>query len=220
MKGLLIKDYKIILHNKKLLIIMLLVQLLALQNYDGYSFLIGYTIMIFVLLVLNTISMDEYYKSSPFLMTMPVRRKTYVTEKYALMLGFSFLGAALSTAFVILLHRDMLREILLEGIMIYGILALLQLLMLPIQLKFGGEKGRIVLIGLLTCVTVIATSLNTILPNTFRMQGAAGNLIRNIFAGFLSLSNGMMVLIVLLVFFACLMLSYCISLQVMRKKEF
>ena len=220
MKGLLIKDYKIILHNKKLLIIMLLVQLLALQNYDGYSFLFGYTIMIFVLLVLNTISMDEYYKSSPFLMTMPVRRKTYVTEKYALMLGFSFLGAALSTAFVILLHRDMLREILLEGIMIYGILALLQLLMLPIQLKFGGEKGRIVLIGLLTCVTVIATSLNTILPNAFRMQGAVGNLIRNIFTGFLSLSNGMMVLIVLLVFFACLMLSYCISLRVMRKKEF
>lgn len=220
MKGLLIKDYKIILHNKKLFIIMLLVQLLALQNYDGYSFLIGYTIMIFVLLGLNTISMDEYYKSSPFLMTMPVRRKTYVTEKYALMLGFSFLGAALSTAFVILLHSEMLREILLEGIMIYGIHALLQLLMLPIQLKFGGEKGRIVLIGLLSCVTVIATSLNTILPNAFGMQGAAGNLIRNIFTGFFSLSNGMMTLIVLLVFFACFMLSYCISLRVMRKKEF
>lgn len=220
MKGLLIKDYKIILHSRKMFIILLVVQLLALQNYDGYSFLIGYNTMIFVLLALNTISMDEYYKSSPFLMTMPVRRKTYVTEKYVLMLGLSFLGAVLSMALVILLHREMLREILPEGIIIYVILALFQLLMLPVQLKFGGDKGRIVLIGLFACITVIATSLNTILPNAFGMQGAAGNLIRNIFTGFLSLSNGMMVLIVLLVFFASLMLSYCISLRVIRKKEF
>lgn len=220
MKGLLIKDYKIILHNKKMFIILLVVQLLALQNYDGYSFLIGYNTMIFVLLVLNTISMDEYYKSSPFLMTMPVKRKTYVTEKYALMLGFSFLGAMLSTMLCILLHREMIQVLLLEGISIYVILALFQLLMLPIQLKFGGEKGRIVLIGLLACITVIATSLNKILPNAFGMQGTIGNLVRNILTGFFSLPAKTMVLVVLLVFVVSFIISYCISLQVMRKKEF
>lgn len=48
MKGLLIRDYKIILHNKKMFVILLIVQMLALQNYNGYSFLIGYTVMIFV----------------------------------------------------------------------------------------------------------------------------------------------------------------------------
>lgn len=220
MKGLLIKDYKIILHNKKMFIILLVVQLLALQNYDGYSFLIGYNTMIFVLIVLNTISMDEYYKSSPFLMTMPVKRETYVTEKYALMLGFSFLGAMLTTTLCILLHREMIQVLLLEGITIYIILALFQLLMLPIQLKFGGEKGRIVLIGLLACITVIATSLNNILPNAFGMQGTIGNLVRNILTGFFSLPAGTMVLVVLLVFVVSFIVSYCISLQVMRKKEF
>lgn len=220
MKGLLIRDYKIILHNKKMFVILLIVQMLALQNYNGYSFLIGYTVMIFVLLILNTITMDEYYKGFPFLMTMPIRRETYVTEKYVLMLGFSFLGAMLSTALVILLHRGIMREILLESILIYVILALFQLFMLPIQLKFGGEKGRIVLIGLLSCITVIATSLNTILPSAFGMQGMIGNLMRNMLTGFLSLPSGMMVFILLLVFIACLTISYCISLQVMRKKEF
>lgn len=220
MKGLLIKDYKTILHNKKMFVILLVVQLLALQNYDGYSFLIGYNVMIFTLLVLNTISMDEYYKGFPFLMTLPIRRKTYVTEKYILMLGFSFLGAMLSTALVILIHSEMMREILIEGIFIYVILALFQLFMLPVQLKFGGEKGRIVLIGLFACVTVIATSLNTILPNAFGMQGMLGNLIRNMLAGFLSLPAGMMALAVLLIFAACLAVSYCISLLVIQKKEF
>lgn len=220
MKGLLIKDYKIILHNKKMFVILLIVQLLALQNYNGYSFLIGYTAMIFILLALNTITMDEYYKGFPFLMTMPIRRKTYVTEKYVLMLGFSFLGAMLSTALVILLHRGIMQEILLQSIVIYVILALFQLLMLPVQLKFGGEKGRIILIGLLSCITVIATSLKTILPSAFGMQGMIGNLMRNMLTGFLSLSAGMMVFIVLLMFIACLTVSYCISLRVMRKKEF
>ena len=153
-------------------------------------------------------------------MTMPVKRKTYVTEKYALMLGFSFLGAMLSTMLCILLHREMIQVLLLEGISIYVILALFQLLMLPIQLKFGGEKGRIVLIGLLACITVIATSLNKILPNVFGMQGTIGNLVRNILTGFFSLPAGTMVLVVLLVFVASFIVSYCISLQVMRKKEF
>jgi len=220
MKGLLIKDYKIITHNRKMFIILLIVQLLALQNYNGYSFLIGYTAMIFILLVLNTISMDEYYKSYPFLMTMPFRRETYVAEKYVLMLGFSFLGAALSTLFCILLHREMAQILLLDGIAVYTVLALFQLLMLPIQLKFGGERGRIVLIGLLACITVIATSFNQFLSNIFGMPGNIGNSIQNAVTGFLSLPAGAIALIVLCAFIVCLIASYCSSLHIMRKKEF
>lgn len=98
MKGLLIKDYKLIMHNKKMFLILMVVWFLALQNYDGYSFLIGYSIMTFVLLVLNTLSLDEYYKSMPYLITLPVKRTTYVSEKYVLMLGFSLFGAGLSIA--------------------------------------------------------------------------------------------------------------------------
>ena len=74
MKGLLIRDYKIILHNKKMFVILLIVQLLALQNYNRYSFLIGYTLKIFLLLILYTITMDEYYKVISFLMTMLIMR--------------------------------------------------------------------------------------------------------------------------------------------------
>ena len=153
-------------------------------------------------------------------MTMPVKRKTYVTEKYALMLGFSFLGAMLSTMLCILLHREMIQVLLLEGISIYVILALFQLLMLPIQLKFGGEKGRIVLIGLLACVTVIATSLNKVLPGLFELQGNIGSMIQNVATKFFSLPAGTIALIALLVFAVCFIVSYCISLQVMWKKEF
>lgn len=220
MKGLLIKDYKLIMHNKKMFLILMVVWFLAFQNYNGYSFLIGYSTMIFVLLVLNTMSMDEYYKSTPFLMTLPVRRSTYVAEKYALMLGFSLIGTVLSTFLCILLHRELLQQLLIEGLAIYVILALFQLLMLPIQLKFGGDKGRIVLVGLLACVTVIATSMSTILLRLFNIQSGIGTILQNALLWFISLPAGTVTLILILTLAICFAASYCISLHIMRKKEF
>lgn len=220
MKGLFIKDCELIWHNKRMFLIMLVVMFLAFQNYDGYSFLIGYNTMIFILLALNTMSLDEYYKSTSFLMTLPVKRETYVTEKYILMIGFSFIGTALTTLICILLHREMVLQLLLEALVIYLVMVFFQLLMLPVQLKFGGEKGRIVLIGLLACVTVIATSLVKGLPQIFGMQGAFGELLRNGLTWFLALQKAAMVLIVGLIFAVCGAVSYLVSRRVVLRREF
>lgn len=208
------------LHNKSMFVILVIVQLFVLQSYDSYSFLIGYTTMVFVIIVLNTISTDDYYKSSSFLMTMPIKRETYVMEKYILMLGFSFLGAMFCMILCILLHPEMMLVLLLEGIGIYTVLALSQLLMLPIHLKFGNEKGRIVLLSLLGCVAVVVSSYYEKLPDAFGLQGSIGNLIRNAVTGFFSLPAGLITLIVLCIFAVCLVISYCASLRIMRRKEF
>lgn len=218
MKGLLIKDYKLIMHNGKLFFILMAVWFLALRNYDGYSFLIGYSTMIFVLLVQNTMSLDEYYKSIPFLMTLPIKRNTYVAEKYALMLGFSLIGTVLSTFLCILLHRELFQQLLIESLAIYVALTLFQFLMLPIQLKFGGDKGRIVLVGLLACVTVIATSMSGILPRLFHIQDDIGTMWAVMW--FVSLPAGTITLILILALAICFAASYCISLHIMQKKEF
>lgn len=220
MKGLLIKDYKLIMHNKRLFFILMIVWLLVLQKYDGYSFLIGYSSMIFILLALNTISTDEYYKSMPFLITLPVRRETYAAEKYILMLGMSLLGTIFSTLLCILFHREQLQPLIIEGIVIYILLALFQLLMLPIQLKYGGDKGRIVLVGLLACVTVIVTSLNSILPKLLGLQNSIGTIAQNAAAWFIGLPAITKTVDVILVCVICFAISYSISLHIMRKKEF
>lgn len=220
MKGLLIKDYKLIMHNKRMFLILMVVWFLAFQNYDEYSFLIGYSTMIFILLALNTISTDEYYKSTPFLITLPVKRGTYAAEKYILMLGSSLLGAVLSTVLCMLLHREQLQQLMIEGLSIYVVLVLFQFLMLPIQLKFGGDKGRIALIGLLSCVTVIATSMGKILPRFFDIQGNIGTWIQNAVIGFISLPAGTITIIVILVCIICFAISYGFSFHIMQKKEF
>lgn len=220
MKGLLIKDLELVWHNKKMFLIMLVVMVLAFQKYTGYTFLIGYNTMIFILLIFNTMTMDEYYKSMPFMMTLPIKRETYIAEKYVLMLGFSFLGDALTTLICIALHQDMAMELVIEGLAIYLIMALFQLLMLPVQLKFGGEKGRIVLIGMLACVTVVTTSLVKGLPQIFGIEGRLGELIRNLLTWFLALQKGAMALLVGLVFVVCGAVSYLASRRVMLGREF
>ncbi len=220
MKGLLIKDYKLIMHNKRMFLILMVVWFLAFQNYAGYSFLIAYSTMIFILLALNTISTDEYYKSTPFLLTLPVKRETYTAEKYVLMLGLSLLGTALSTLLCILVHRNLLQELILEGVSIYIILVLFQLLMIPIQLKFGNDKGRIVLLGLLAVVAGIASSIGTILPLIFSMQGSIAEMLTNAVQWFIGLPIDRIVAVIILTCTVCFAVSYGCSLHIMRKKEF
>ena len=199
---------------------MAVVMLLAFQKYDGYSFLSGYNIMVFILLILNTMTLDEYYKSMPFMMTLPVKRETYVAEKYVLMLTFSLVGAVLTTIICIALHQEMAVQILIEALAIYLFMAFFQLMMLPIQLKFGGEKGRIVLMGLLGCIPIVVTSLINGLPRILGIEGALGDILRNMFTWFLSLQKGIMALLIALVFAVCGTVSYLISRRVMIRREF
>lgn len=220
MKGLLIKDLELIWHNKKMFVIMLVVMLLVFQNYNGYSFIIGYNTMIFMLLVLNTMTLDEDNKSIAHLMTLPVKRKTYVLEKYVLMSGFSLAGAVLTTLFCILLHRETALVILMEALGIYIIMLLLQLLMIPVQLKFGGEKGRVVLIGLLACVTVVATSLVRELPGIFGIQGKLGEVLNDIYTWFVSLGKAALAIVACLILVVCMAVSYLVSRRIMCRREF
>lgn len=220
MKGLMIKDFALVWHNKKMFLVMFVIMFLAVQNYTNYTFVIGYNTMLFILLILNTMTMDEYYKSMPFMMTLPVKRETYIAEKYVLMLGFSFIGALLTTLICIVIHQEMAGQLAVEGLFIYLVMAMFQLLMLPIQLKFGGEKGRIVLIGMLAVITVIVTSLVKGLPQVFGLEGRFGELLKDAFTWFFALQKGAMALLIGLVFAVCGTISYLISRSIMLRREF
>ena len=81
MRGLLVKDLRQILQQKKFLVIMLLLAFFLNMNTDG-SFVFGYLTFVGAFLVLNTLSYDEYDNTLPFIFTLPVERKTYAIEKY------------------------------------------------------------------------------------------------------------------------------------------
>lgn len=218
MKGLLIKDARTIWHSKKIFIIMLMVAVLALYQSEAGNFIIGYMTMIGVLLAVGTISYDEYDKSIVYLMTLPAERSAYVAEKYVLMFGCGLAGTIISTLLCLVIYHD--TSILIQAVLIYVLMAILQFIMLPLQLKFGGEKGRVVLYALLGVAVVVFTSLDGILGYFFGSYEAGIGVLDGFINGILSLPPVVNGIIILAVGLLCFTISFLISKRIVENREF
>ena len=101
---------------------------------------------------MGTISYDEYENGLPFLFTLPVSRKEYVKEKF--LLGFLTGGAGFLVSSVVTTvmqwvktpEMEFLQWFLFCGCFLI-FLAIFLGLMIPIQLKYGSDKGKIVFLG-------------------------------------------------------------------------
>ena len=84
MKGMLIKDLRLLKNQGKTLLLMLFVVAIFMNFITdvGPSFIVGYITIIFSLFTATTISYDEFDNCYLFLMTLPITRKKYVNEKY------------------------------------------------------------------------------------------------------------------------------------------
>lgn len=157
MKGLLIKDFCLTFKNKKLIgvLLFMIVFQYMIQGEDMGSFIISFITMLGGTLVLSTISTDEFDKSSTFLMIMPIKRSTYAIEKYVFSFGCSLAFCGISTVFCCIMNHGAAVDNIKMAVVLWFILSLLQLLMIPVQLKFGGENGRMVLMGVVVAVSGI-----------------------------------------------------------------
>lgn len=146
MKGLLVKDFCLIMQQKKFLVLLLLLAIVLNYNSDG-SFVIGYLTFVCSFLIISSISYDEYDNGYSFLFTLPVGRKTYVQSKYifaVLLSGCSWMtGCVIATIFYLARNQmGRFRGSIAEAwILLLAILIFLAIV-LPLQFKFGAEKGR------------------------------------------------------------------------------
>lgn len=146
MKGLLVKDFCLIMQQKKFLVLLLLLAIVLNYNSDG-SFVIGYLTFVCSFLIISSISYDEYDNGYSFLFTLPVGRKTYVQSKYifaVLLSGCSWMtGCVIATVFYLARNQmGRFRGSIAEAwILLLAILIFLAIV-LPLQFKFGAEKGR------------------------------------------------------------------------------
>ena len=85
MKGLLIKDIRLLGQQKKLLFLYAVMAIVLGYSMDS-TFLVSYFPMIGVFLVLSTISLDNFDNGMAFLMTLPISGKLYAVEKYVISL--------------------------------------------------------------------------------------------------------------------------------------
>lgn len=218
MKGLLIKDYKLILNQKNFFFLMIALSIGMLLFSDDVIFPLGFLTFVISLFTISTISYDDYNNGYAFLFTLPITRKKYVKEKYCfgLLLGsFSWILTTILGSMVIL-NRGIfsIQEFLLCSLSILAAMLIFLALTLPFQLKFGQEKGRIALIGVLGAVSIIGIVINQILTSFFHID--FGTLFNTLPA----INISMLIFFLILVALICLWVSYKISTTIMEHKEF
>lgn len=217
MRGLLVKDLRLLLQQKKIFIIMLFVAVMLNFNSDGV-FIIGYVTFMCSNFGLSTISYDEFDNGYSFLFTLPVGRKTYVKEKYvfSIILGVVawLLGVILSVPFQMYKNVDfVLADALLEVCILLPCLFVLLAIMLPFQLKFGGEKGRMAMLIGVGIVLVVGCALVK-LVEWLHID------VEGFFNSLPVLDIRLLVAVVLVVLLIAMFFSYWVSEKIMENKEF
>lgn len=159
MKGLLVKDFLLMIKSKKVILFMLFIGIIG--GINDISFATGYILMVLAILSLSTISYDEANHGLKTLFTLPISKSDYVKEKYL----FSLIITGIGFVFVTILGCFS-KSGFMETLIILST-ALLLALSLPFQLKEGNEKGRIVLFVVVFGCTFLFAFLNQFIPKFF-----------------------------------------------------
>lgn len=216
MKGLLVKDFKLFKLQSRFLLLIFAAAVFMIAAGQSAYFIISYSTIICGFFTISTISYDEFGNGYAFLFTMPFERKTYALEKYlfailmaAAVLLFTTLASVIYTA--VKTPGTGLAGIFLTSLMAMPVFLLMISFMLPLQLKFGPEKGRIanflgmfLFFGLIGAVSSLQETLN-LKSLSDRIAGLG-----------LPVLTAAAVLLVL----AILLISMAASVHIMKKKQF
>lgn len=159
MKGLLIKDIQLLLQQRLFIgMIIVLSAVIAMASEEGPEFICGYITILFALQAVGTVSYDEMDNSFLYLFTLPISRKLYVMEKYLFCMVVSLCASLLSVLLISVTQADTV--VISELLVIAGATFLASLLMigmtLPMNMKYGAEKGRIAIFAFAAVVIVVA----------------------------------------------------------------
>lgn len=212
MTGLLIKDLKLLKNQRSFYTVFIIIAFGMLFTGMTPAAVINYFTMLISMFTLSTISYDEFDNGSAFLFTLPISRKQYVTEKYVF--GILTGGAVWCVSVLLLILAGFLKgtaglsasifELCLPLLLVLIFLSV----MVPLQLKFGMEKSRIVLM----------MGIGVLFAAGFLLVRAMKDVNTELL--WISLNwKGLAVLLVM-ASLAAAVLSYLISVRIMNKRQF
>lgn len=147
MRGLLLKDFYLMAGQKRFFIIVFAIAVLFFLTGQNEEFIVGYVTMLCGIFAVTTIHYDEFNKGNIFLFTLPFQRKQYAVEKY--LFGIIAGGAAWIASFAVVMVLGYgrgeldIREWGVPMLTYFLVLLLMLAVMIPIELKFGAEKGKL-----------------------------------------------------------------------------
>lgn len=216
MKGLIVKDFCFMIQRGSLLFFYLLMAVIFSFTMDS-TFTVSYLSVMGGFLAISTLSYDAADNGYPFLMTLPITAKTYALEKHVfvgMVQGCFWVFAVALQALLALVQQDMQR--FLEELPVFAsfllVFFILISVLIPIELKFGVEKSRIVLL-VLTGFIIFAFFLGAkvMIPLMTRLNGLD-----------LDLSMLSKTILATLLLLAAVILSVCVacSIHIMEHKEY
>lgn len=219
MKGLFIKDIRLIVNQKRFLILYLAVALILSFSMDS-SFIVSYVPMMAMLLVLSTISYDYNDNGMSFIMTLPNKPGDYAVEKYIFSAsGVTFMWLVSLVlqfvSFMIQKTEYVLSEVILTDALMLPMFLLIIAIMIPIELKYSPEKGRTVLFIIFGIVMIAVIAGKGLIEKI----GGAGDVMEL----FVKLQNMSPVVLIIAAYAVCLIalsISMVSTIRIMQNKEF
>ncbi len=216
MLGLIEKDLRLTLARKQTLLIFFVVAMIIGISVEG-SFIIGYLTMLGTILAVGTISYDEYDNGFAFLMTLPFDRKTYVREKYLFSLIIAAaawcLGAILYCIGNVIRHNSAaMADELPMLLALIPVLYLSGSILIPLQLKYGAERSRIVLFVIFGIIAVLIFGSKKIFDGS--------NITAELVTALGRMSPAVVLIALAIVCMLAACASYLCSTRIVEKKEF
>lgn len=156
MKSLIIKDLYNIGHNAKSMLFILLFFTVVFLPTTGLESYVAVCSLLCSMMIITTFSFDDSSHWTRFAMVMPISRKDLIVSKFFVLLIFStvgmLFGVLIGTAGTVILHKEAIDVISLVTAALIG-LAVSEVygsMTIPLVLKFGAEKGRMLL--LVSCI--------------------------------------------------------------------
>ena len=218
MKGLLIKDLKLLMGQKQFFVTVCgLGFLFTFVNGDP-TFAIPYVAMMLCMFSVGTISYDEYDNGGAYLFSLPITRKVYVAVKYVYGFGLclvSIMVSAVFAAIVMIARNSWMGNGEFVSVLVVSLVLSAVVLdaMIPAQLKFGAEKSRVALMGFVLAIYIIGYF-------GYRLLESMGIDLEMVLAAFSGMTLAVVIAVLCGIGIVITMISYMISLKIMEKKEY
>ena len=217
MAGLIEKDIRILLQRKQVIVLFMVIAIILGFSMGG-TFVVGYTTFCILILAVSTISYDEFDNGFSFLMTLPVTRQIYVMEKYILC---AICGVVAWVFWLVICICEnqykqtivVTEDLFIEAVIMLPAVLLVMDMMIPVQLKYGSEKSRVVMITIIGIVMVVGIGVKKVVETLDLPLALLFEKLQGI--------TDMQMLIGCIVFtIAATLLSLAISVKIINNKEF
>lgn len=219
MKGLLVKDFRLMMIQKNSFLIAFLISI-GMSVFMDNLFALWFIPFIFSTFARTTISYDEFDNGNAFLFSLPITRKNYAIEKYLFGILLS-VGSWIFSTFIVLsivvIKDKNLMDTLIAALMILPFILINISIVIPFQLKFEREKGRIVMyitLGALFLLISLLVIISLKTADFFHID------LDSFISRLPILSIGIFIAVFIIITIVIILISMRIAISIVNKKEF